>query len=71
MTHRFSARFMLWKAKMRAYSVGSDSLGSQELVRQLLRPRYLAKRCLAGMPSGVSICTALRCEKVIDTPFNI
>lgn len=55
--HLARARLGFWKANRREKWRGSDSMGSQGLVRQLFRPRYLAKRCLAGNVEGVSICT--------------
>jgi len=54
--HLFCALVGFWKAKTRAYSRGRFSLGSQGLVRQLLRPRNLPKRVRAAMSEGVSIC---------------
>lgn len=55
-THLLCARVGAWKANTRAYSRGRFSLGSQGLVRQLLRPRNLPNRVRAGMSAGVSIC---------------
>ena len=59
--HLLWARLKFSKANTREYSCGSSSLGSQPLVRQLLRPRYRAKRFEAAMSSGVSICVAATC----------
>jgi len=56
--HLLWARLKFSKANTREYSCGSSSLGSHPLVRQLLRPRYRAKRLEAAMSSGVSICVA-------------
>ena len=53
--HLLCARLKFSNANTREYSGGSSSLGSQPLVRQLLSPRYRAKRLEAATPDGVSI----------------
>ena len=44
------------KAKVEEYSCGRPSRASQGLLRKLFKPLYRAKRSLAGMSVGVSIC---------------
>ena len=69
-THLLCARVGAWKANTRAYSRGRFSLGSQGLVRQLLRPRNLPNRVRAGMSDGVSICMSAK-DHLIPFPQSI
>lgn len=71
--YRFWVRRRFSKAKMRPYSRGRPSLGSQGLVRQLLSPRYLAKRSRAARSAGVSTCPASpqHLEQILNENVNL